>query len=320
MTAAGMLFYVPHFLFCRKRRNMSYNFRPLEELKVIDDFLMNAIANDPDVGEPFCRILLSVLLQRPIGKLKVRAQRVIPALTPEHRGIRMDVEMEEELQNLDDLPSMNLYDVEPHLPKDLDYPRHNRFYQAKIDNRLMKRGEKDFRKLPNLFVITITNYDIYGYDYMMYTVHNKCDEVPELEYKDGVWYFYFNTSGTKGGSPEIKAMLNYIQNSTDENVTNDATRKLHQYVKDVKILPEVRREYMTFEEYLDYWGRDIKRECKIESKIEDILEILGEQGENIPEDLRQQISSETNLEVLKKWHKEAARNNSIAEFRKVAGI
>ena len=299
---------------------MSYNFRPLEELNVIDDFLMNAIANDPDVGEPFCRTLLSVLLQRPIGKLKVRAQRVIPALTPEHRGIRMDVEMEEELQNLDDLPSMNLYDVEPHLPKDLDYPRHNRFYQAKIDNRFMKRGEKDFGKLPNLFVITITNYDIYGYDYMMYTVHNKCDEVPELEYKDGLWFFYFNTSGTKGGSPEIKAMLNYIQNSTNENVTNEATRKLHQYVEDVKVLPEVRREYMTFEEYLSYWEQDVKAEGKIESKIEDIMEILEEQGESVPEDLRQQIRSETDLEVLKTWRRAASRSNSIIEFRKTVNL
>ena len=299
---------------------MSYNFRPLEELNVIDDFLMNAIANDPDVGEPFCRTLLSVLLQRPIGKLKVRAQRVIPALTPEHRGIRMDVEMEEELQNLDDLPSMNLYDVEPHLPKDLDYPRHNRFYQAKIDNRLMKRGEKDFRKLPNLFVITITNYDIYGYDYMMYTVHNKCDEVPELEYKDGLCFFYFNTSGTKGGSPEIKAMLNYIQNSTDENVTNEATRKLHQYVEDVKVLPEVRREYMTFEEYLDYWGRDLKAEERRETMIGNIMDILEDYDEETPDDLKQSIINEKSNEILKAWHKKAARSRCIAEFRKAADL
>lgn len=299
---------------------MSYNFRPLEELNVIDDFLMNAIANDPDVGEPFCRTLLSVLLQRPIGKLKVRAQRVIPALTPEHRGIRMDVEMEEELQNLDDLPSMNLYDIEPHLPKDLDYPRHNRFYQAKIDNRFMKRGEKDFGKLPNLFVITITNYDIYGYDYMMYTVHNKCDEVPELEYKDGLWFFYFNTSGTKGGSPEIKAMLNYIQNSTNENVTNDATRKLHQYVEDVKILPEVRREYMTFEEYLDYWGQDVKAEERRKTMVGNIMDILEDYDEETPEDLKNRIHLEKDIKTLKLWLKTAAKSNGIDEFRKTVNL
>ena len=132
----------------------------------------------------------------------------------------------------------------------------------------------------------------------------------------GYAVFYFNTSGTKGGSPEIKAMLNYIQNSTDENVTDDATRKLHQYVEDVKILPEVRREYMTFEEYVQYRERD----ARIESKIEDIIEILEEYNDDIPEDLRQRIASETDLNVLKLWHKTAAGSRNITAFRESVGI
>ena len=304
---------------------MSYHFRPLEELNVIDDFLMNAIANDPDVGVPFCRTLLSVLLQRPIGKLKVHVQRVIPALTPDHRGIRMDVEIEEELPGLDSLPSMNIYDMEPHLSNDINYPRHNRFYQAKIDSRLMKRGEKDFRKLPNLYVISITDYDVFGYDYMMYTVHNRCEEVPELEYRDGLWFFYFNTSGTKGGSPEIKVMLNYIQNSTDENVTDKATRELHQYVEDVKILPKVRQNYMTFEEYMYYREHDAKMEGKLEGRLEGRLqgrleEKLENYGEDISNALRERISSETDVEVLKSWLKIAAKCDSIAEFCNAAQL
>ena len=293
---------------------------------------MNAIASDPDVGEPFCRTLLSVLLQRPIGQLKIRVQRVLPALTPEHRGIRLDVEIEEELKDLNSLPSMNLYDMEPHLSKDLNYPKHNRFYQAKIDSRFLKRGERDFQKLPNLYVISITDYDIFGYDYMMYTVHNRCEEVPELEYKDGLYFFYFNTSGSKGGSPEIKAMLNYIQNSTDENVTTRATRELHQYVEDVKILPEVRQNYMTFEEYVYYRERDArmegkaegrvegKAEGKIEGKIEAIKEILESYGESPSETLLQKIYSETNIEILNLWIKIAAKSSSIAEFCKVAQL
>lgn len=36
---------------------MSYIKKPLEELDVIDDFLMNAIATDPEVGEEFCRTI-----------------------------------------------------------------------------------------------------------------------------------------------------------------------------------------------------------------------------------------------------------------------
>ena len=66
-------------------------------------------------------------------------------------------------------------------------PKHNRFYQAKIDSRNLSSGEKDFSNLPNLFVIMITDYDPFGYDYMMYTVHNKCEEILQLEYEDGIY-------------------------------------------------------------------------------------------------------------------------------------
>ena len=105
---------------------------------------------------------------------------------------------------------------------------------TKIDSRYLKSGERDFSKLPNLYVITILNYDPFGYDYMMYNVCNQCKEVPELEYEDGLYYIYFYTDGTKGGTPEIKAMLNYIKESTQENVTNEATRKIHDYANKVK--------------------------------------------------------------------------------------
>ena len=37
---------------------------------------------------------------------------------------------------------MNIYDIEPHLQRGMNFAKHNRFYQAKIDSRLMKSGEK----------------------------------------------------------------------------------------------------------------------------------------------------------------------------------
>lgn len=60
---------------------MSYINKPFEELNVMDDFLMNAIAANAEVGEDFCRSLLSVLLGRSIGKIKVVAQYTLPALS-----------------------------------------------------------------------------------------------------------------------------------------------------------------------------------------------------------------------------------------------
>lgn len=145
---------------------------------------------------------------------------------------------------------------------------------------------------------------------MMYTVQNQCKEVPELEYEDGLLFIYFNTTGTKGGNSSIKKLLNYIQDSKIDNVTDEATQKLHDCIGKVKVSPELRVAYMRWEEKLFYERLD----GKIEGKIEDILELLGEIGV-VSDDLIEKISAETDLERIKNWLKLAARVNSIEEFQ-----
>ena len=51
----------------------------------------------------------------------------------------------------------------------------------------------------------------------------------------------------------------------------------------------------------------------IEGKIESILELLEELG-NIPKQLIQRISNETNSDILNKWLKCAAKASSFSEF------
>ena len=93
--------------------------KSLEELNVLDDFLMTAVACNEEVGPDFCRQILSILLNRKIGRVHVTAQKVIPLLTPEVRGIRMDVEVVEEMDDaLGNQIACNVYDIEPHLQKD----------------------------------------------------------------------------------------------------------------------------------------------------------------------------------------------------------
>lgn len=287
---------------------MSYTRKTFEELDIMDDFLMNAVATNQDVGIPFCQKVLSVLLQRKIGKIRVVAQRMIPPLTPELRGIRMDVEVEEfaDEENVGEgFPALNIYDLEPHLQKDTQLVRHNRFYQAKIDSRYMKSGEHDFVKLPNLYVITITSFDPFGYDYMMYTIGNECKEVKELDYDDGLQFVYFYTGGRKGGNAEIRAMLQYFQNSKEENVTSEAVREIHEYVKQVKIQPEVKQEYMKFDEIMYYAKRD--------GKIESIIELLEEHGE-VSEELKDRMEWHGTPDNLKRWLKLASNVSTIQEF------
>lgn len=238
---------------------MSYTKRRLEDLNILDDFLMSAVASDEEVGADFCRTLLSVLLQRQIGEVQVTAQKTLMPYTPEMHGIRMDVEVKERVKNSQGLPSLNVYDVEPHLRSETNFPKHNRFYQARIDSRFLKSGERDFSKLPDLFILTITDYDPFGEDYMIYTVCNGCKEVPGLEYADGLVFYYFNTKGKKGGTPEIQAMLKYIMESTERNAVNEDIRRLHRCVGKVKTQPEVRDSYMHLSEVIE-WEKEKSRE------------------------------------------------------------
>ena len=243
---------------------MEYKIKPFEELDVIDDYMANAAASDPVVGKAFARALVEGLLQKELGEhVRVNVQRSVLGDTPEKRGIRMDLEVAEFDENSLDAMPVNIYDVEPNKRKDIDILKHNRFYQAKIDSQGLKSGEKDFVRLPNLFVIMITNYDPFGYDYMLYTVINMCEEVPELKYEDGLCYLYFNTSGTNGGNEALKSFLSYIQNSTPVNVKDDATKRIHQYVSVVKESPEERKKYMLWEEKIFYERRDAKDEERL---------------------------------------------------------
>lgn len=295
---------------------MGYRNKPFEELDVMDDFLISAIAADREVGEAFCRKVLSVLLGRKIGKIKVMAQHTLPAPAPEYRGIRMDVEVEEYGEGQEQ--PVNVYDLEPHRQTGLNLPRHNRFYQAKMDARCMQRGEKDFSVLPNLFVVTILNFDPFGYGYMLYTIENHCTEVADLKYEDGLKFLYFYTGGTKGGNEEISTMLRYLQHSTADNATDAATRELHDYVCRVKVMPEVRQSYMTFEEYLYYQRKEAAEEAAREAshdiRIQSILELLEDYGE-VSEELKEKLETVKDMDLLKKYHKLAAKAGSIAEFQ-----
>ena len=233
--------------------------RKLEELDLIDDFLMNGIANNEKVKEKFFKRLLSVLLEQDIGKVTVTAQKMIPAIDTDYRGVRLDVEVSE-IENENGIERVaNVYDIEPHLRNDTDFPRSNRFRQAKIDSKYMKAGNNEFQNMPGLYVITITNFDIFREDYMLYTFKNSCEEVPDLKYDDGLKFIYFNTKGHKGGSKSIENLLRYIQNSTDNNVVDENTKELSGYVREVKSGEAFKEAFMTIGDHLD-WEREEGRE------------------------------------------------------------
>lgn len=70
------------------------------------------------------------------------------------------------------------------------------------------------------------------------------------------------------------------------------------------------------DDILIYQGRE---EGKAEGKAEAVLELLEDIGEP-SEKLRNYIMKQTDLEVLRRWNKIAAKADSIKNFEQAAGL
>ena len=219
--------------------------RKLEDLNLLDDFLFCSMVNYPEIGEKFIRELLQVIFGKKFGTLTVIPQKVYPGTDTDKHGTRLDVYIEENMTNESE-NDITVYDVEP--DKNINdiniLPKRVRFYHAKIDARSLKSGES-YRMLKKVIVIMITPYDPFGLNHMIYTIRNKCEEIPEMPYDDGARTVFLYTKGTEGNpSAELKQFLHYMEHTTEENATTDNLRSIHQMVNLIKQDEEVSLQYM----------------------------------------------------------------------------
>lgn len=283
--------------------------KKLEEMNLMDDFLVNSLMSHKEYGEAASKIILGRITRRVLGHLTVVPQKVYVGEDPESHGVRMDVYLDEQ--------DGDIFDIEPDRNCGKDdikaLPRRVRFYHAKIDAGNLESGE-DYSHLRNVVVIFITSYDPFGRNRMVYTIQNKCVEEPDMPYADGALSIFLNTRGTEGNPPkELRELLCYMEDSCEENATAADLRELHHMVTVVKRDREVGLEYMKiFEQEQRIRDRAIA-EGRAEGRAESLLEILAEKGE-VSDDLRERIMAESNLECLGKWLKAAVRSETIEEF------
>lgn len=273
--------------------------KQFKDLDLSNAFLFAAALAD----EQTCQLVLEIILGRKIPKLNVHAEHTI-LYHSEFRSVRLDVYAEDEFRVS--------YDLEMQNQDEKNLAKRSRYYQAEMDVSSLKPGE-DFNELRPSCIIYICTFDPFGKGLYQYVFEEYCKEAG-LSLGDDTRKIFLNTKGTRqeNVSKELIHFLRYVEKSTEDVVQeeNDTTIKLlHQKVKELKQRRELEVNYMRFEELLqDKW-----RDGLAEGKIESIFELLQEIGE-VPEDLRKQIESQTDLETLSQWLKLAAKSASIEEF------
>lgn len=221
---------------------MKYVRKELQELDLLNNFLFGSVLTHPVYGPRLGRILLEKMLQRKVGELTVTPQKIMYGNDTNLHGICLDVQLEEALDGI------TVYDIETERDSRLKsvkaLPRRARFYHAKMTSRGLKAGAK-YGALINEIIIFITPFDPFGLKRMLYTVKNGCVEEPEMPYEDGALTLFFYTKGTVGiPSEEIRQLLTYMEDSSEENVTSEFLEEIHGMVEHVKHDEEVSVKYM----------------------------------------------------------------------------
>lgn len=286
--------------------------KQLKELTLKDNFMFGAVMME----EENCKRFLELALGFPIERVEVSKEKSI-VYHPEYKGVRLDVYAKNEHNTR--------YNVEMQVAKKAELGKRVRYYHGQIDMELLLSGS-DYTELPEVYVIFICDFDPFGKKKYRYTFTKQCEEEPGAQLQEGCKSIFLSTRGENDREVpgELVSFLNFVKADLSESETDfedDFVEKLQNTIRRIKSNREMEERFMIFEEML----RDERAEGKAEGKAEGIaegkteavlemlLELMNDLGE-IPDELRNRIASEKDLETLKKWHRLAARSESLDEF------
>lgn len=274
--------------------------KTLQELTIKDNFMFGAVMCD----EKNCKRFLEIALGFPLARVEVSKEKCI-VYHPQYKGVRLDVYARDE--------NNTHYNVEMQAVKTPALFRRARYYHSQIDMELLLSGTP-YSELPNSYVIFVCDFDPFGKKKYCYTIQNQCKELENETVDDGNTTIFLSTKGKnkEDVSKELIKFLEYVSADLEDSTVDfedEFVTSIQNSVMSIKRSREMESRYMIFKEML----MDERREGKAEGKAEDILVLLEDIG-ILSDDIRDKIMNETDLSVLKRWLKLAAKAESIEQF------
>lgn len=238
----------------------------MQNLNLSNDFLFGNVMLD----ETICRGFLELITNSSIGELKFDRKQVEINDLKDYRSVRLDVFAQDS--------EGTIYNIEMQTSNNDDLLKRARFYQAKIDPFLLKKGsDVKYSDLPKSYIIFICTFDYFGQKHFRYSRGRSIDETQE-KFDDGSNVIILNTKGEvySNDLPEdLVAFLKYVDDSSDENagrLNNEFVNKVHEVVKTVKEQKAKVKQMKTFGEMLDKEREEGIKEAKTEIALNLIKE------------------------------------------------
>lgn len=294
-----------------KERSVIQNYEEKRKLvsrfHLTSDLFSSKVLEDVQACQEVCRILLE---DDALEIRSVKTQYSIRNL--ENRSVWLDVLAETEERHLI-LLEIQMY------PEKNPFKR-VRYYTSSIDVSILEKGIS-YEELPDVTTIYVTRQDFIGGGIGRYKVRRKTKgKEVMISLDNGQHEIYYNLEHLTGNMV-IDELLNYFKNSNPYYQTEHFPKlvervKFYKVQKEgVEIMCEVVDEIVgeVVDEIIGEMADEIRKEGKIEGKICSVVELLEELGK-VPQQLVQRIQEETDLSVLSRWLKCAAKVNSIKEF------
>ena len=284
--------------------------RKLRELTIKDDFMFGAVMSDPEN----CRELLEMILGISIDRIEVSKEKSM-VYHPEYKGVRLDVYARDE--------ENTCYNVEMQASRRPVLGKRSRYYQSQMDMEMLQSG-RDYEELPKSFVVFICDFDPFGKELYRYTFKMKCEEDVNVELEDARQIIFLSTQGKNREEvpKELVTFLEYVKADLEESQKDfhdSYVRRLQDSVQRVKANREMEERFMLLEEKLkeeraegEKIGWKLGQIQGARDMLLKMLEILGE----IPEPIREKITSVSEQETLMDWAKIAVQSASMEEFVK----
>ncbi len=282
--------------------------KSIRELDLLDDFLFTEATMDERTANLLLRLIIERSTGLKVGRLIIRTQRVVNGVDTDYHGMRMDVTVEELEEEEDTI--IQFFDIEPNNVQRVHLPKRSRFYQALADVKLLETGV-DYDRLPNMWTIWILPYDPFGKNQMVYTVKNRVEEFPEVEYNDGVIKLFLYTGGKEGGSEALKMLLRYIESSKIENAVDEELKELHTNVERLKSNAKIGVKYMQMQEVIKYRVEEALEEASEELARRVTERVTEEVTERVTEEVTERVTEEVTERVTEEVEKTMAKLTHI---------
>ena len=194
------------------------------------------------------------------------------------------------------------------------------FYLAKLYVSDLRVGE-DYSRLRRCIGISILDFKLTGRKeyHSIYRLRDKDGN----EFSDMLEVHILELGKELTGQP-VDAWIQFFNSKSEEDLEmiktkNAGIQEAIRILREMSLTGYIRDAYEAhLKAVRDQRAREayVRSEGRIEGKIEDILDLLGEKG-TVPEELKEHIASQRDPERLKEWLGLAASCDSLEQFEEI---